>query len=71
MAGDMKHGERDEFGRLNVSDDELAACGMGCMIAASMPVDMVRRLLGCDQFEAEAFHEGAWADLSRLRILRR
>jgi len=24
----MKHGERDDFGRLNVTDDELMACAM-------------------------------------------
>ena len=60
----MKHGERDDFGRLNVTDDELMACAMGAMITASLSEDAIMRALGCDQWEAAHLIECAHADLA-------
>jgi len=59
-------GERDDFGRLDVSDEELAAHHRGALIAASLSVQAIERLLGCDRFEAQAFQEGAVIDLRRI-----
>jgi hypothetical protein len=65
----MKRGERDDFGRLNVSDDELMACAMGAMITASLSEEAIMRALGCDRIEAEHFIECAHADLARIRCI--
>jgi hypothetical protein len=67
----MKHGERDDFGRLNVTDDELMACARGAMITASMSEEAIMRALGCDRFEAEHLIECAHADLARIRCIAR
>ena len=63
----MRHGERDEFGRLNVTDEELVAHARGAMIAAALSIESIMVLLGCEWHEALAFKEGAWADVSRIR----
>lgn len=66
----MKPGERDFTGRLNVPDEDLMKCAMGCAWAAALSIETVQSLLKCDRFEAQQFQEGAMADLMRIRTIR-
>jgi hypothetical protein len=65
----LARGERDQFGRLNVTDEELFANARGAFIAASLSTEAIMVLLGCDASEANSFKEGACADMWRIKMM--